>query len=86
MTCIESIGRTARVSGDNFVLAIPDLFTFFLDINQAQDAENAHIICKEYNTHNFIMAGSLKAYMFASEISNVYYLDGTPVSCTFYNS
>ena len=24
--------------------------------------------------------------MFASEVSNIYYLDGTPVSCTFYNS
>ena len=85
-TCIESVGRTARVSGDNFVLSIPDFFTFFLDINQAQNAENAHIICKESNTHNFIMTGSLKAYMFASEVSNIYYLDGTPVSCTFYNS
>lgn len=84
--CIESVGRTARVSGDNFVLSIPDFFTFFLDINQAQNAENAHIICKESNTHNFIMTGSLKAYMFASEVSNIYYLDGTPVSCTFYNS
>jgi hypothetical protein len=85
-TCIESIGRTARVSGDNFVLAIPDLFTFFLDIKQAQHAENAHIICKEHNTHNYILAGTLKAFLFASEISNVAYLDGTPVSCTFYNS
>lgn len=86
VSCIESIGRIARVSADNFVLAIPDVFEFFLDINQAQKAENAHIICKEHNTHNFIYAGALKAYFFASEISNVFYLDGTPVSCTFYNS
>lgn len=84
--CIESFGRTARVSGDNFVLAIPDFFTFFLDIKQAQQAENAHIICKDHNAHNFIYAGGLKAYFFASEISNIFYLDGTPVSCTFYNS
>ena len=34
--CIESVGRTARVSGDNFVLSIPDFFTFFLDINQVR--------------------------------------------------
>ena len=84
--CIESIGHTSRVSGDNFVMGIPDLFNFFLDIKQAQQAENAHILCKEHNAHNFIYAGGLKAYFFASEISNVFYLDGTPVSCTFYNS
>jgi len=37
-------------------------------------------------THNFILSGSLKAYFFASEISNIAYSDGLPITCDFYAS
>lgn len=83
--CYNLLGRKARVSFDQIIKALPDFFEFFLDVRKAQDMQTAHLLCKEYNVHNFIYSGSLSGYYFASKMCNTRYVDGTLTSCDFYN-
>jgi len=84
--CVLDLGTTARLTVDNFVDSVPDLWEFFLDIGQSSALGSAHFACANYTAANYILSGSLKSFYFAGKMCNSRYLDGTLISCDFARS
>jgi hypothetical protein len=83
--CMLALGNVTRQTVDNFLVAVPDLTDFFLDVAQARGLQNAHFNCMNTNVHNFILAGSLKSFYFAGKMCNVRYKDGSLLACDYAN-
>lgn len=79
--CMSQFDSSTRTAVETGIESLPDFFTFFLNVAQAQALENAHFNCEDYNVHNFILTGSLKVHEFASSMCNVQWTDGSYVKC-----
>lgn len=80
--CMLQMGQVARGYGDAVVDSLPSTIEFFLDIREARASEGEDPVCAQYNHENFILAGALKSFYYASEVCNVRYINGTSVRCS----
>ena len=80
--CMLQMGQVARGYGDAVVDSLPSTIEFFLDIREARASEAEDPVCAQYNHENFILAGALKSFYYASEVCNVRYINGTSVRCS----
>ena len=83
--CISILGRSPRILMDNAIMSLPDFWEFFLDMKQAQDSGNAHLNCQQYLYHNYIYAGAMKVFFYASKTCSAKYPDNTFMQCEFEN-
>ena len=80
--CFAAMGQSARAYGDALVESLPMAVEFAMDLKEGLASEGYEPVCATYEHENFILAGSLKAYYFASESCNVRYTGGSAVRCT----
>jgi hypothetical protein len=84
--CMSILGREARIMMDYVIMSLPEFLEFFLDMSTAQESGNAHLNCQKYKYHNFIYAGAMKTFFYASKTCSARYVDQTFMQCEFENA
>lgn len=84
--CFDQLNQPGRVVADALVRSLGGFTEFFLDIGQSQGLESAYFNCADRDVANYMYAGSMKLFYFASKMCNTRYTDGQLVQCSFANA